>query len=394
MQETEARSGTARMLLRLEELRRRAQLREVVEMEGVNLCSNDYLGLAIDPRLRLAIMEGVAQSERSGSTGSRLLSGHSRVWDELEEEFADFSGTPAALYFNSGYAANTGLLSALLTKADTVFSDSLNHASLIDGIRLSGTRKVIYPHCDLDALEDALGKARGSDGGSRIIVTESIFSMDGDRAPLVEIFSLARHYGAEVIVDEAHATGTQGPKGAGAVAALGLTEEVLATVHTCGKALASMGAFVCGSAALKQYLINHARSFIFSTAMPPYFAYQVRAALRLAIGMEPQRKHLFRVAVRLRDRLRASGFDTRRSSSQIVPLMCGENETALQMAEHLQASGFAVRAIRPPTVRPGTARLRLSLTARISDSEVDQLTDTIAIHGSGLNFIPHQFTSG
>ena len=393
MPETDTGSVTARMLLRLDELRQKAQLRELVEMQGVNLCSNDYLGLATDPRLKLAVMEGVAQTERSGSTGSRLLSGHSRVWDELEEEFAEFARTPAALYFNSGYAANIGLLNSVLTKDDTVFSDSLNHASLIDGIRLSGARKVIYPHCDLVALEDALRK-RSVESGNRIIVTESVFSMDGDRARLAEIFGLAGRYGAEVIVDEAHATGTQGPQGAGCVAALGFVDEALAVVHTCGKALASVGAFVCGSEALKQYLVNHARTFGFSTAMPPYAAFQVRAALRLATRMEAEREHLSQVAVRLRSKLQSSGFDTRASSSQIVPLMCGENESALRMAEHLQASGFGVRAIRPPTVPTGTARLRLSLTARISEFEVDQLAQAITIHGSGLNSTPHQFTSG
>lgn len=399
MPETETGSVSARMLLRLEELRRQAQLRELAEVDGVNLYSNDYLGLATDPRLKLALMEAVAQTPRTGSTGSRLLSGHSRVWDELEEEFAEFAGTSAALYFNSGYAANTGLLSAVLTKDDVVFSDSLNHASLIDGVRLSGARKVIYPHCDLDALQNALQNTLKEEcnrtaSGHRIIVTESIFSMDGDRAPLREMVGLARRYGAEIIVDEAHATGTQGKAGRGAVATLGLQNDVLAIVHTCGKALASMGAFVCGSQALKQYLINHARNFIFSTAMPPYFGYQVRAALRLAIRMDAEREHLSLVAARLRDKLRELELDTRASSSHIVPLMCGENEAALRLAEHLQASGFAVRAIRPPTVPRGMARLRFSLTARITQAEVERLVEAIAHHVSRLNFSRQQVAAG
>src|SRR6266852_559209 len=220
MPEIESTSINARMLGRLEELRRKAQLRELAEVGGVNLYSNDYLGLATDPRLKLAVMEAIAQTLRMGSTGSRLLSGHARVWDELEEEFSRFAGTPAALYFSSGYAANTGLLSAILTKDDVVFSDSLNHASLIDGVRLSGARKVIYAHCDMNALEDGLKQHTAS--GQRVIVTESIFSMDGDRAPLAEIIQLARRHGAEVIVDEAHATGTQGMGGRGIVAELSL----------------------------------------------------------------------------------------------------------------------------------------------------------------------------
>ncbi len=392
MPEIESTSINARMLGRLEELRRKAQLRELAEVGGVNLYSNDYLGLATDPRLKLAVMETIAQTPRMGSTGSRLLSGHARVWDELEEEFAEFAGTSAALYFSSGYAANTGLLSAILTKEDIVFSDSLNHASLIDGVRLSGASKVIYAHCDMNALEDGLKQHTAS--GQRVIVTESIFSMDGDRAPLAEIIQLARRHGAEVIVDEAHATGTQGMGGRGIVAELSLQKEVLAIVHTCGKALASMGAFVCGSKAMKPYLINHARSFIFSTAMPPYFAGQVRAALRLATAMDAEREYLAVLADRLREKLRELNLDTSASSSQIVPLMCGENEAALQLAEHLQASGFAVRAIRPPTVPQGTARLRFSLTARVTHSDVDRLANTIAQHISKQRRIEEQVVPG
>ncbi len=392
MPETESTSINARMLGRLEELRRKAQLRELAEVGGVNLYSNDYLGLATDPRLKLAVMEAIAQTLRLGSTGSRLLSGHAQIWDELEEEFSQFAGTSAALYFSSGYAANTGLLSAILTKDDIVFSDSLNHASLIDGVRLSGASKTIYPHCDMNALEDGLKQPTTS--GQRVIVTESIFSMDGDRAPLAEIIQLARRYGAEVIVDEAHATGTQGKGGRGIVVELGLQNEVLAIVHTCGKALASMGAFVCGSKALKPYLINHARSFIFSTAMPPYFAGQVRAALRLATAMDAEREYLAVLADRLREKVRELNLDPRASISQIVPLMCGENEAALQLADSLQASGFAVRAIRPPTVPQGTARLRFSLTARVTYSDVDQLANAIAQHISKQRRIEEQVVPG
>src|SRR5712691_378544 len=392
MPETESTSINARMLGRLEELRRKAQLRELAEVGGVNLYSNDYLGLATDPRLKLAVIEAIAQTPRMSSTGSRLLSGHAQVWDELEEEFSQFAGTSAALYFRSGYAANTGLLSAILAKDDIVFSDSLNHASLIDGVRLSGARKVIYAHCDMNALEDGLKQPTTS--GQRVIVTESIFSMDGDRAPLAEIIQLARRYGAEVIVDEAHATGTQGKGGRGIVVELGLQNEVLAIVHTCGKALASMGAFVCGSRALKPYLINHARSFIFSTAMPPYFAGQVRAALRLATAMDAEREYLAVLADRLREKLRELNLDTSASSSQIVPLMCGENEAALQLADSLQASGFAVRAIRPPTVPQGTARLRFSLTARVTYIDVDRLASAIAQHISKQRDIEEQVVPG
>lgn len=356
----------------LRELEAREQRRALAEIQGTNLCSNDYLELSRHPELKEAVARAVRDAERVGGTGSRLLSGHAAVWERLEEEFAQFAGTEAALYFGSGYMANLGLLSALLTKDDLVFSDALNHASLIDGIRLSGVRKVIYPHLDLDTLESELRK-HAHEHARKLIVTESVFSMEGDIAPATEIVKIAERYGAGVIVDEAHATGVQGASGRGIAVRDGIAQQLAAAVHTCGKALASAGAFVCGSAALKEHLINHARTFIFSTAMPPYMAEQIRAALGLARGMERERESLLAKAERLRDGLRARGWDSRKSCTQIVPWIIGENEQAMSAAEHLQAQGFAVRAVRPPTVPPGSARLRFSLTCGISDDELLRL---------------------
>ncbi len=360
-----------RLAARLSELQQQSHLRVPAEVAGVNLCSNDYLGLAADPRLKAALLEAIEISDRTGSTGSRLLSGYHPAWDELEAEFAAFAGCESALFFSSGYAANTGLLSALLTAGDVVFSDASNHASIIDGVRLLRSQKVIYPHCDLDFLEDALRRhVHGS--GARVIVTESIFSMDGDRAPLCELFHLAQKYGAEVIVDEAHATGICGPQGRGELAALGLEDQALAVVHTCGKALAGAGAFVCGSQVLREFLINHARSFIFSTALPPYFARYVSTVVRMAYSMDAERAHVAMLAAEMRECLRVLGFDCRDSSSHIVPLVIGGNEETLRVASALQESGFAVRAIRSPSVPAGTERLRLSLTTRLSLSDVEQ----------------------
>src|SRR5215467_12651063 len=394
-------------------LERASQRRSLLRPAGVNLCSNDYLGLAQSEELRAAIVEAVRHAEYVSGTGSRLLSGHFAIWDELENEFAEFTGMESALYFGSGYAANVGLLTALLGKNDLVLSDELNHASIIDGIRLSGARKEIYAHRDLNALEDAL---RGHVGERcrKIVVTESVFSMDGDIADVAGTVELAERYGASVIVDEAHGTAVHGPGGGGIVASAGLQKNVLAVLHTCGKALASAGAFVCGSPVLREYLINHARTFIFSTAMPPYMAEQVRAALRIARGMDEERQELLANAARLcaalhsrdaeagghrKDRrevshihkptdssqgigkatasacsVRNDGFWGRRESestdrgdpqpwghSQIVPVIVGANEEALSAAEFLQGEGFAVRAIRPPTVAAGKARLRFSL---------------------------------
>src|SRR5258708_24750131 len=237
---------TERMASRLSDLDRQAQLRELSIISGVNLCLNDYLGLYADPRLKEAVRKGLEHCGLAGSTGSRLLSGHHPVWEELETEFAAFAGTETSLFFNSGFAANTGLLSAVLGPGDVVFSDALNHASIVDGIRLSRAQKVIYPHSDLNFLEDALRRPSPNGGGSRVIVTESIFSMDGDCALISGLFQLAERSGAEIIVDEAHATCTCAPPGGGLAARFGLAQKALAVVHTCGKALASGGALVCG----------------------------------------------------------------------------------------------------------------------------------------------------
>lgn len=360
----------------LRELEAREQRRSLVEIRGTNLCSNDYLELSRDPALKEAVARAVRDAQRVGGTGSRLLSGHATVWEQLEEDFAQFAGTEAALYFGSGYMANLGLLTALLKKDDLVFSDALNHASLIDGIRLSGARKIIYPHLDLNALEDELRK-HADERGRKVIVTESVFSMEGDIAPVTEVVKIAERYGSGVIVDEAHATGVQGPAGRGIAVRDEVTQHLAAAVHTCGKALASAGAFVCGTAALKEHLINHARTFIFSTAMPPYLAEQIRAALGFARGMDREREELMARARRLSSGLRSGGWDAGRSETQIVPLIIGENEQALSAAEHLQAQGFAVRAVRPPTVPPGSARLRFSLTSGISDDELLRLENSL-----------------
>jgi 8-amino-7-oxononanoate synthase len=369
-------SFLARVQAELAALEGQAQLRTLETNTGVNLCSNDYLGLATDVGLKAAILDGVSRTRQMGATGSRLLSGNSCEWEQLEEEFAQFAGTTDALYFSSGYLANIGLLTSLLGPDDLVFSDSLNHASIIDGIRLSGARKVIYPHRDLDALQDSLARHE-NETACKLIITESIFSMDGDQAPLQELLLLARKYRAELVVDEAHATGVHGPQGRGLAAEFGIVDELLAILHTCGKALASMGAFVCSGATLNRFLVNRARPFIFSTAMPPYFAHQIRAALRIAVGSDSERAQLRETAKRLRSLLQRAGFNTGTSTSQIVPVILGDNEAALHFAAELRKNGFAARAIRPPTVRPGTSRLRLSLTSKITAEKVDRLAGTM-----------------
>jgi 8-amino-7-oxononanoate synthase len=361
----------------LQALEFRTQRRALTEISGVNLCSNDYLGLSESPALRQAVIDAVAATSRVGATGSRLLSGHTRDWESLEAEFAGFAGTEAALFFGSGYAANLGLITSLVAKDDVVFSDELNHASLIDGIRLSKARKIVYPHLDLHALESGLRAEAGS-RGRKVVVTESVFSMDGDIAPLEKIVALAERYAAVVIVDEAHATGVHGQHGRGLAAADVIAGRVFATVHTCGKALASAGAFVCGSKVLKEHLINHARTFIFSTALPPYIAAQIRAAMRLSNAMDQQRAVLLENAKKFATALRDDGWKISETMSQIIPVIIGGNAETIAAAAELQEKGFAVKAIRPPTVAVGQSRLRISLTALISPVELTRLHSALS----------------
>jgi 8-amino-7-oxononanoate synthase len=379
----------------LEKLRAQSQFRSLENPQGISLCSNDYLGLASDPKLKQAVADAVGRSNSVGATGSRLLSGNSVEWEDLEAEFARFAGTEAALYFGSGYAANIGLLSSILQPGDVAFSDALNHASLIDGIRLSGAAKVIYPHLDLAFLEKSLREQKDAPG-AKVIVTESVFSMEGDIAPLRELLNLGRAYGAELVVDEAHATGVCGPRGRGMAAEHKCERKILASVHTCGKALASAGAFVCGGSALREFLVNRARTFIFSTAMPPYVARQISAALELARQADAERTHLREIASLLRAELRTRSLPFGSSATHIVPIILGTNENALRVAAQLQANGFAAKAIRPPTVPAGTSRIRISLTCRITAEDVRRIVAIVAesiAAGSELSPLTKQSTT-
>lgn len=365
----------------LRALREQSQFRALDIPRGLDLSSNDYLGLAADPRLKQAVIAALSSSSRVASTGSRLLSGNSPDWEAVESEFASFVGAESALYFSSGYSANVGLLSAVLHEGDLVFSDALNHASLIDAMRLSRARKIIYPHTDLQFLENAL-RENANAPGAKLIVTESVFSMQGDAAPLDALVQLAHHYNAELIVDEAHAIGVCGRGGCGLVAELPDRSRILAAVCPCGKALASCGAFVCCSSAVKNYLVNHARSFIFSTAPPPYIAHQIRAALALVREADDRRAHLRHIAVVLRAELAAGGLHCPSGDSPIVPVILGSNEATLRVAADLQAQVFDVKAIRPPTVPPNTARIRLSLTSTISLEDVHRLARALVTSAS------------
>jgi glycine C-acetyltransferase/8-amino-7-oxononanoate synthase len=323
------------------------------------LCSNNYLGLADHPRVREAAADA-AMRFGVGAGASRLVSGTMRIHDKLERRLAAFKGSQAALLFGSGYLANVGVVSALAGEGDVVFSDELNHASIIDGCRLSRAETFVYRHSDPEHLAWGLRKA-----GDRaaLIVTDSVFSMDGDVAPLAELADLAREHGVRLAVDEAHGVGCVGPGGRGAVHEAGVEDEVDVVIGTLGKALGSYGAYVTCSDELAQFLVNTSRPFIFSTAPPPPAVAGALAALEL-LAEEPRRvEQLAANAEVLRDELAREGFDVSGSTTQIVPLVIGEAEQAMRICEVAIEHGVFAQAIRPPTVADGTSRLRLAVMA-------------------------------
>ena len=362
-----------RLAAALAELRDAGLFRQMRLPSGIDLVSNDYLGLAEHPYLTEA-MRAVVADLPAGSGGSRLLRGHHEIFEIVEARLAAFSGSESALLFGSGYAANIGLLQAVVSPDDLIVSDERNHASLIDGIRLTKAATAIYPHQDLHALEAALSRPRR---GRALVVTESVFSMDGDLTRLGDVCDIADRAGAVVIVDEAHATGMYGARGSGRVEALGLRERVVATIHTGGKALGSGGAWVAGSRTLRDTLVNRARSFIFSTAPLPVLGAALSAALDL-IAREPERRReVHRKSSLLRSALRDAGVDAG-GESMIVPIVAGTNEAAIALQSGMMAAGFDVRAIRPPSVPSGTARLRVTVRYPISDTDLLRFSSEIA----------------
>ncbi|MEX2317085.1 MAG: 8-amino-7-oxononanoate synthase [Pirellulales bacterium] len=328
--------------------------------ELVNFGSNDYLGLAGDLRL-IDAAESAGRRAGWGSGASPLVSGRSAVHAELERQLAEFEGTESALVFPSGFAANAGVIPALVDEPDAIFADAKNHASLIDGCRLSKAARFVYPHADCDALESLL---RGGDRfRRRLIVTDTLFSMDGDLAPLVRLAELAEQYAAMLLVDEAHATGVFGEHGGGVVehVAKKRPDPFFIRVGTLSKALGSGGGFVCGTQSLIDWLANRARTYVFSTAQPAAVSAAAMAALRIVRDEPERRAKLLAMAADCRLRLGEQGWDTGRSASQIIPLYVGDPQRATQLAGRLREAGFFVPGIRPPTVPEGQSLLRLSL---------------------------------
>jgi 8-amino-7-oxononanoate synthase len=321
------------------------------------------------------MMEAVAR-EGCGSAGSRLLRGERECFAAIERSFAAFKGAERSLYFSSGYMANLAVLTSFPESGDVVYTDERNHASLIDGIRLSRARRIIFPHNDVNTLAQLLQEETCQ--GQKFLVTESLFSMDGDMAPLAEYAALCRSTGTALIVDEAHAVGIYGEHGSGLIEAAGIGDDVFVSINTAGKALGVSGAFVAGPVCAIDYLIQIARPFIFSTAAPPPVAAALDASLTLLASEPGRRETLRRRAAYLRERLSAAGIVIPAGSSQIIPIVIGENGPAVAVSRDLQEAGFDVRAIRPPTVSPGTARLRISVNVNLCEDVLDDFVAALA----------------
>ncbi|WP_256364151.1 8-amino-7-oxononanoate synthase [Brevundimonas sp. LM2] len=351
------------------------RLRRLAPRAGRDFASNDYLGLAASPALRNAVAEALARGVPVGSGGSRLLRGNHPEHEALEAEAAAVFGSAAALYFSSGYAANAALLATLPQRGDLIVHDALIHASAHEGMRLGRAEAVSVPHNDADAFEVVILQWRARGGVGRVwIAVESLYSMDGDRAPLADLAVLADRHDAFLLIDEAHATGVFGPGGRGLAAGLEGRENII-TLRTCGKALGCEGALVCADRTVIDFLINRGRGFIFSTAPSPLMAATCRAALTLMQDETRQARQATLMAEAgglLADRLGIAP-----TGSQIIPVVLGDDGRTMAVAQALQARGFDVRGIRPPTVPAGTARLRLSLTLNVEMADVEALVEAM-----------------
>lgn len=360
----------------LVQLRQKDRLRALSSTRGIDFSSNDYLGLASSPRLAAGVRDALARGVPVGSGGSRLLRGNHAEHQALEAEAAAFFGSEAALFFSSGYVANAALFATLPGRGDLVVHDEFVHASAHEGMRLGRAACVSAAHNDPEAFDDAIvGWRRAGGTGRAWIAVESLYSMDGDRAPLDALTAIARAHDAFLVIDEAHATGLFGPGGRGLAEGLDGRSNIV-TLRTCGKALGCEGALLCGAGTLRDVLINRARGFIFSTAPSPLMAAAVREALRI-VADEPERRTRLQALVAHAERaLAPCGIAP--TGSQILPLILGHDATTMRVAAALRASGFDVRGIRPPTVPPGTSRLRISLTLGVTAADIDALSHALA----------------
>ncbi|MBO1511211.1 8-amino-7-oxononanoate synthase [Metabacillus bambusae] len=350
--------------------------------EQIVFSSNNYLGLANDPIL-VEKAVNTLQEFGLGSSGSRLTTGNTEWHEKLEQRIASFKKSEAALLFSSGYLANIGVLSSLPEKGDVLLSDQLNHASIIDGCRLSKAETVIYQHTDMNSLELKLKETQAYT--RRFIVTDGVFSMDGTIAPLVQIMKLANRYDAYVIVDDAHATGVLGEEGKGTSEHFGVSPDVI--IGTLSKAIGVEGGFVTGSRVLVDFLLNHARTFIFQTAIPPVSCAAAYAAIDMIEKDKEKRKHLLRMIKVIKGNLDAMGFIVYGQDTPIIPVIIGDAETSVQFSKKLQENGIYAPAIRPPTVTDGKSRIRLTVTAAHTDSQIEHLLTSFKYIGRELEII-------
>ncbi|SEM92726.1 8-amino-7-oxononanoate synthase [Lihuaxuella thermophila] len=351
----------------------------------INFSSNNYLGLAGHPELVKAMQQAAGRG--AGATASRLILGHDPEMERLEEEIARFKGTEAALVFGSGYMANVGVLSAFLSKSDAVFSDQLNHASIVDGIRLSGAKHYRFRHRDLDHLEKMLKDADAKGYKRKWIVTDTIFSMDGDTAPLAGLVQLKEKYEAALMVDDAHGSGVFGPNGEGYPHQLGLQDRIDLTMGTFSKAFGVYGAYVAGKKDWIRFLVHKCRSFIYTTGLPPAVTGGIRAALTLVKNGQELRRRLRDQSGWFRDQLLKRGFDLAGSTTHIVPVVIGGSGSALAFSRFLSERGILAVAIRPPTVPEGKARLRFSLMANHTEEDLAKAVEVISEAGRELGVI-------
>jgi len=367
----------ARYETKLRQVDRKDRLRRLARQSGLDFTSNDYLGLAGSSRLRAGVIAALERGVPVGAGGSRLLRGNHPEHEALEAEAAAFFHCDRMVYFGSGYVANLALLSCLPQRGDLVLYDALIHASAHAGIAAGRAEAVAVPHNDVAAFEDAIRDWRKSGATGRPwIVAESLYSMEGDRAPLVELAGLVDEHDGFLLIDEAHATGVHGAHGRGFAADLEGRDNVV-VLHCCGKALGTSGALVSASPVLCDYLINHARSFIYTTAPSPLVAASVGQALKI-LAEEPERREKLRDMIAFANAQVAHRLGIEGSGSQILPVLIGDNNRAIRIAERLQAAGFDIRAIRPPTVPLGTARLRIAITLNVDAPTIARMVDQVA----------------
>jgi len=355
----------------LDRLKSMGRYRSLSLPAGIDFSSNDYLGLSTHPALRQTAIKALENGIEIGASGSRLLRGHRQAHEELESFAATYFGCPRTLFFANGFQANVALITTLINRHDVVVFDALCHASMRDGLHAASCTTIKIPHNDLNAFEEALKKPRAAEAQVWILI-ESLYSMDGDLAPLPELLALAEKYDAILVVDEAHSTGVLGATGRGATE--GMSHDRLISLHTCGKALGVAGALVCANDMIIDYLINAARPFIYSTAPMPLQAALVKRALEL-VRDEPERREQL-IALR---NIAAKCLPDLAVNSQIIPILIGEDSAAVTIARALQAQGFDIRAIRPPTVPNGTARLRLSLHVGLTPQDIENFAQALLL---------------